>query len=119
MIGSGAMAATASPSPCRRQYTSPRQTDGRRRPRAVQCATSRCTRSMPLDKPRVRSSRNDPAMAALVDHWSAAAQAYLNGDLPTYARLAHHAADYVLTPPNGGDPRPGFDASDDAAEWTA
>jgi ketosteroid isomerase-like protein len=61
----------------------------------------------------------EPTMAALVDHWSAAAQAYLNGDLPTYARLAHHAADYVLTPPNGGDPRPGFDASNDAVDWTA
>jgi len=61
----------------------------------------------------------DPAIADLVDRWSAAAQAYLDGDLRTYARLARHAPDYVLTPPHGGDPRPGFDASDDAVEWTA
>jgi ketosteroid isomerase-like protein len=55
----------------------------------------------------------------LVDHWSTAAQAYLDGDLRTYARLAHHAPDYTLTPPNGGDPRHGFDGSDDAVAWTA
>jgi ketosteroid isomerase-like protein len=55
----------------------------------------------------------------LVDHWSAAAQAYLDGDLRTYARLAGHTPDYTLTPPNGGDPRRGFDASDDAVAWTA
>jgi ketosteroid isomerase-like protein len=55
----------------------------------------------------------------LIDLWSAAARAYLNGDLPTYARLAHHGDDYTLTPPNGGDPRRGFDGSDEAAEWTA
>lgn len=55
----------------------------------------------------------------LIDLWSAAAQAYLNGDLPTYARLARHGDDYTLTPPNGGDPRRGFDGSDDASEWTA
>jgi hypothetical protein len=51
-------------------------------------------------------------IAELVEHWSMAAQAYLNGDLPTYAGLANHAADYTLTPPCGGDPRRGFDGSD-------
>jgi ketosteroid isomerase-like protein len=55
----------------------------------------------------------------LVAHWSAAAQAYMDGDLRTYARLAHHAPDYTLTPPYGGDPRQGFDGSDAAVEWTA
>ena len=44
---------------------------------------------------------------------------YMNGDLRTYAGLARHAEDYTLMPPNGGDPRYGFDASEDAAEWTA
>ena len=55
----------------------------------------------------------------LIERWSAAAQAYLDGDLRTYARLAGHTSDYTLIPPNGGDPRHGFDASDDAVEWTA
>lgn len=58
-------------------------------------------------------------LADLIHRWSAAAQAYLDGDLLTYAALANHASDYVLTPPNGGDPRRGFDGSEDAAAWTA
>jgi ketosteroid isomerase-like protein len=58
-------------------------------------------------------------LTALVDRWSVAARAYMNGDLRTYAGLAHHAPDYILMPPNGGDPRRGFDGSDDAVEWTA
>ena len=55
----------------------------------------------------------------LVDLWSAAARAYMDGDLPTYAGLARHGEDYTLMPPAGGDPRRGFDGSDEAAEWAA
>ena len=55
----------------------------------------------------------------LIDRWSAAAQAIFDGDLRTYAGLANHASDYMLMPPNGGDPRPGFDGSDAAVEWWA
>lgn len=55
----------------------------------------------------------------LVDLWSAAAQAYMNGDLPTYAGLARHGEDYTLMRPAGGDPRRGFDGSDEAAGWLA
>ena len=58
-------------------------------------------------------------VSELIDLWSAASQAYLNGDLPTYARLARHGDDYTLTPPYGGNPRRGFDGSDDAVESTA
>jgi len=58
-------------------------------------------------------------MAELTELWSVAAQAYLDGDLPRYAALANHAPDYTLIPPNGGDPRKGFDASAQAVEWTA
>ena len=61
----------------------------------------------------------DEVRTELTDRWSAAAQAYLNGDLRTYAALADHGPDYLLTPPFGGDPRGGFDASDDAVEWAA
>jgi ketosteroid isomerase-like protein len=55
----------------------------------------------------------------LVERWSKAAQTYMDGDLPTYARLAHHASDYTLLPPDGGDARAGFDGSDAAATWLA
>jgi ketosteroid isomerase-like protein len=58
-------------------------------------------------------------LADLIELWSAAAQAYLDGDLRRYAALANHAPDYTLIPPNGGDPREGFDASDEAVDWTA
>jgi ketosteroid isomerase-like protein len=58
-------------------------------------------------------------LADLVERWSTAAQAYMDGDLRTYAGLANHASDYTLMPPAGGDLRRGFDASDEAVEWTA
>jgi hypothetical protein len=40
-------------------------------------------------------------VSELVDLWSAAAKAYMNGDLRTYAGLARHGEDYTLMPPNG------------------
>jgi len=58
-------------------------------------------------------------VAGLVELWSAAARAYVNGDLPTYAGLARHGEDYTLMPPYGGEPRRGFDGSDEAAQWLA
>jgi ketosteroid isomerase-like protein len=58
-------------------------------------------------------------IAELIERWSRAAQAYLNGDLPTYAALANHGSDYTLLPPYGGDPRRGFDGSDAAVESAA
>ena len=61
----------------------------------------------------------DESLAELIDRWSTAARVYLNGDLRTYAELANHASDFVLMPPYGGDPRQGFDGSDDAIDWTA
>lgn len=62
------------------------------------------------------TNRNIPELVAL---WSAAAEFYMNGDLPRYAGLARHSDDYTLTPPNGGEPRHGFDGSQSAIEWTA
>jgi ketosteroid isomerase-like protein len=58
-------------------------------------------------------------LTELRERWSAAARAYLNGDLRAYAGLARHAEDFLLMPPYGGDPRRGFDGSDEAVEWTA
>lgn len=51
--------------------------------------------------------------------WTEATHAYLDGDLRRYAALAKHSSDYTLLPPQGGDPRRGFDTSDDAVAWTA
>ena len=65
------------------------------------------------------SDRTDRDLAELTERWSDAAQAYLDGDLPRYASLADHAPDSTLTPPYGGDPRRGFDGSDEAVERTA
>jgi ketosteroid isomerase-like protein len=58
-------------------------------------------------------------IAILTELWSAAAQAYLDGDLPRYAGLANHAPDFTLTPPYGGNPRHAFDGSKEAVERTA
>ncbi|MGV1008411.1 MAG: YybH family protein [Dermatophilaceae bacterium] len=62
------------------------------------------------------ANRSIPELVAL---WLAAAQLYMNGDLPRYAELARHSDDYTLIPPNGGEPRRGFDGSQSAVEWTA
>jgi uncharacterized protein (TIGR02246 family) len=67
----------------------------------------------------VGSSDDGGSIPGLVRLWSAAAQAYLDGDLPAYAGLARHGADYTLLPPNGGDARSGFDGSAAAAAWLA
>ena len=45
-----------------------------------------------------------------------AASAIMAGDMRTYVDLVHHADDYTLLPPNGGDPRRGFDSSDEALD---
>lgn len=65
------------------------------------------------------SAPESGTLAELIDRWSTAAQAYMDGDLRTYAALAAHASDYTLLRPDGGDPRRGFDSSDEAVEWTA
>jgi ketosteroid isomerase-like protein len=48
-----------------------------------------------------------------------AASAIMAGDMRTYVDLVHHADDYTLLPPNGGEPRRGFDSSDEALEAIA
>lgn len=65
------------------------------------------------------NDNGDEPLTELIDLWSDAARVYVNGDLRTYAGLAKHASEYLLMPPNGGDPRRGFDGSDEAVEWTA
>ena len=66
----------------------------------------------------VNGNRGEP-LTELIARWSEAARVILNGDLRTYAELAKHSSEYLLMPPNGGDPRRGFDDSDEAAAWWA
>ena len=46
------------------------------------------------------------------------AEAYLAGDLDTYARLLSHADDFTLMPPFGGPTRNGFVLADETREAT-
>ena len=66
----------------------------------------------------MNGNRGEP-LNELIARWSEAARVILNGDLRTYAELAKHSSEYLLMPPNGGDPRRGFDDSDEAAAWWA
>ena len=46
------------------------------------------------------------------------AEAYLAGDLDTYARVLRHADDFTLMPPFGGPTRTGFVLDDETREAT-
>src|SRR5262245_43577645 len=63
-----------------------------------------------------RSGITEADVAGLTQRCQDAAAALIRGDVRTYLDLFVHAADYTLTPPFGGVPRHGFDASEDAVE---
>ena len=50
-------------------------------------------------------------LAALIERVSVAANAYISGDMDTYVSLIHHADDFTLMSPFGGEPERGFDTS--------
>ena len=56
----------------------------------------------------------DKGLADLVQRMADAASALLRGDVRTYAKLMDHAPDFTLMAPFGGEPRRGFDESDEA-----
>jgi ketosteroid isomerase-like protein len=58
------------------------------------------------------------AVAVLVGMAKESAQAYLAGDLDTYAQVLPHASDYTLMPPFGGPTRHGFVLDDETREAT-
>ena len=58
-------------------------------------------------------------VAKLIRRVQAAASAFMAGDMRTYVGLVNHADDYTLLPPNGGEPRRGFDRSDEALDELA
>jgi ketosteroid isomerase-like protein len=67
----------------------------------------------------VDGSVTDEQVADLVALMERAASAFISGDMRTYATLMRHAADYTLMAPSGGEPRRGFDESDEALEALA
>ena len=63
-------------------------------------------------------TEDHPALAELSRIAQESAEAYLAGDLDTYARVLPHADDFTLMPPFGGPTRPGFVLDDETREAT-
>jgi ketosteroid isomerase-like protein len=61
----------------------------------------------------------DEQVADLIRRTAEAASALIRGDIRTYVTLVRHADDYTLMAPSGGEPRRGFDASDQALDALA
>jgi len=59
-----------------------------------------------------------PSLAELSRIAQESAEAYLAGDLDSYARVLPHADDFTLMPPFGGPTRYGFVLDDDTREAT-
>ena len=62
---------------------------------------------------------HDEDVAEIARLTAEAASAYIRGDIRRYLTFIRHADDYTLLPPLGGEPRRGFDSSDEALEATA
>jgi ketosteroid isomerase-like protein len=60
----------------------------------------------------VEESRTADEVAGLVERTSVAASAFVQGDMRTYLSLIHHAEDYTLMAPYGGEVTRGFDDSE-------
>jgi ketosteroid isomerase-like protein len=58
-------------------------------------------------------------VADLIQRTAEAASALIRGDVRTYLTHIRHADDYTLMAPSGGEPRRGFDASDQAVDALA
>src|SRR3954471_19112560 len=58
-------------------------------------------------------------LAGLIRRTAEAAAAFIRGDVETYLSRIRHADDYTLMPPFGGEPRHGFDDSEETARATA
>jgi ketosteroid isomerase-like protein len=61
----------------------------------------------------------DEELGELVRITADAASAYIRGDIRTYLTLIKHSNDYTLMGPYGGEPRRGFDDSEEALAATA
>ncbi len=58
----------------------------------------------------------DEDVDGVIGRMADAASAFIRGDMRRYARLMRHAEDFTLMAPSGGQPRRGFDESDEALE---
>jgi len=61
----------------------------------------------------------DQELTGLIEQTAEAASALIRGDVRRYLALIRHADDYTLMAPSGGEPRRGFDDSDQAVEALA
>lgn len=62
---------------------------------------------------------SDGELDGLIDLMAEAASAFIGGDMRRYAALMRHADDFTLMAPTGGEPRRGFDESDEALDALA
>jgi ketosteroid isomerase-like protein len=63
-------------------------------------------------------TEDHPSLAELRRMAQESAEAYLDGDLDTYASVLPHADDFTLMPPFGGPTRHGFVLDDETREAT-
>ena len=63
-------------------------------------------------------TEDHPSLAELSRMAQESAEAYLAGDLDTYARVMPHAEDFTLMPPFGGPTRNGFVLDDETRAAT-
>jgi ketosteroid isomerase-like protein len=61
----------------------------------------------------------DEELAELIRRTAEAASALIGGDIRGYLTRIRHADDYTLIAPSGGEPRRGFDASDQSLDAMA
>jgi ketosteroid isomerase-like protein len=61
----------------------------------------------------------DQELTDLIERTAEAASALIRGDVRRYLTLIRHADDYTLMAPSGGEPRRGFDDSDQAVNALA
>ena len=61
----------------------------------------------------------DQELTDLIEQTAEAASALIRGDVRRYLTLIRHADDYTLMAPSGGEPRRGFDDSDQAVDALA
>ena len=66
-----------------------------------------------------RQCHQPRGLSGLVEQAAEAASAFIRGDIRRYLTLIRHADDYTLMAPSGGEPRRGFDTSDQAVEALA
>jgi ketosteroid isomerase-like protein len=62
---------------------------------------------------------SDDDVSVLIERCAEAASAFIRGNMRRYVDLIEHGHDYTLLAPFGGEPRRGFDASEEALDATA